>query len=140
MRFTSKGEARQCMPVTEEIRRILEPLDHATSIPYVWQLRIREHYRGREICVYDLKSLRREFTAACKSLGYKRMVPHDLRRTAAVAMLEQTHDIRTVQALLGHTDLKTTLWYLDHDSVKVDRETLERMKRPFVVHRKEETA
>jgi site-specific recombinase XerC len=57
-------------------------------------------------------------------------VPHDLRRTTAVAMLRATHDLRDVQAILGHKNLTSTMWYLDHELRPVKRSTLELIKRP----------
>ena len=57
-------------------------------------------------------------------------LPTPLRRTAAVAMLEYTRDVRDVQALLGHRNLPSTLWYLDHDLRPIKRSTLELLKRP----------
>jgi site-specific recombinase XerC len=68
----------------------------------------------------------------------RKLTPHDLRRTTAVAMLEQSGDIRDVQALLGHRSLESTIWYLDHDLRQVKRSTLEIIKRP--AWRKERTA
>ena len=56
------------------------------------------------------------------------MTAHDLRRTTAVRTLEATKDIRVVQVLLGHGDLPTTLWYLDHHNTPVDRAVLEAAK------------
>ena len=43
--------------------------------------------------------IRDHFQKACAA----HVVPHDLRPITAVAMLEYTHDVREVQALLGHT-------------------------------------
>jgi integrase len=45
-------------------------------------------------------------------------------------MYQQTGDIRTVQALLGHRSMASTIWYLDHDLMPVPRATLELIKRP----------
>ncbi|MFZ1085457.1 MAG: tyrosine-type recombinase/integrase [Terracidiphilus sp.] len=140
IRFVSKGESKQTMPVTEEIAKILEPLDDRSKVPYVWQIRAKEHRQGRWPEVYDPKLLRKELRETIKKLGIKRIIPHDLRRTTAVAVLEGTGDIREVQSVLGHSDLKTTLWYLDHDAVKVTRSTLEKAKLPFIAWRKEKSA
>jgi integron integrase len=54
------------------------------------------------------KTLRR---AALRAGIAKRVTCHTLRHSFATHLLESGSDIRTVQELLGHTDLKTTMLY-----------------------------
>lgn len=44
----------------------------------------------------------------------KRVHPHGLRHTCAVDLLEAGLDVKTIQLVLGHTDLRVTDRYLDH--------------------------
>jgi integrase/recombinase XerC len=121
--FATKFGTTQTLPATAELVQMFEaaPKHEDTTVPYV-----ALYSRLGRICA---PHLRVRFHNLRRSLGITRHItPHDLRRTTAVKMLDVTKDIRVVQALLGHRELATTLYYLDHRNTPVELTTLELAK------------
>ena len=57
--------------------------------------------------------VQRAVAEAARQAGItKRVGPHTMRHSFATSLLEDGYDIRTVQELLGHRDVRTTMTYL----------------------------
>ena len=71
-------------------------------------------FEGQDGGQYSVRSTQQIFKNALKKAGInKRVGIHSLRHSYATHLLEQGTDIRFIQELLGHKDLKTTLIYTE---------------------------
>lgn len=141
--FQTKMGERVKLPVTLAARQIIESCDLKNPLPFITQIRLVETKNcGRPMAndVVDVSQLRNELADLRDSLGLKRIVFHDLRRTSAVNLLRYTKDLRMVQAYLGHGSLQSTFHYLANEIDPVELEDLEAIKKPFIVHRKGKSA
>jgi site-specific recombinase XerD len=60
----------------------------------------------------DESGLQKAIRTAARQAGLTKPVgPHTFRHSFATHLLESGYDIRTVQELLGHKDVKTTMVY-----------------------------
>jgi len=66
-------------------------------------------------------------SAVSKAGIYKRVSCHTFRHTYATHLLQANYDIRTIQELLGHSDVKTTMIYTH----TIESRTLKELKSPL---------
>lgn len=125
--FRTKYQNAQQMHVTEEIRELVRLSGSEPSIPFVAQMPHRGGRYGRPI--RNAKALGNAYMEVKRKCGITRkLTPHDLRRTTARSVYKITKDLRIVQAFLGHSDLASTVWYLQDNLTEVPLSTLELAK------------
>jgi integrase len=70
---------------------------------------------------------RRVWLPACAAVGLYQLTFHDLKHTAATALVEEGVDVKTAQVRLGHADPKTTLGIYAQVTEQADRMAAERV-------------
>lgn len=113
IRDLEDGEGYTSMDASMRKKIGVAAKDFAWQYVFPSSTRCRHPYDGY-ICRHHIHetAFRKKLRAAVKASGVaKRVTAHTFRHTFATQMLQMGTDIRTVQELLGHSDLKTTEIY-----------------------------
>ena len=96
----------------------------------VHKLLVKRHQKVTSSYVFPGKdgkprtTVRTAFKAACKRAGITNLRPHDLRHSFGTWLVNQGADIKTIQELMGHRNLKSTERYL-HPNDERKRKVIE---------------
>jgi len=99
LRETKNNQVRT-LPINKTLYRQLTKLNGKNGSEYVFT------YEGRR-----LKNVKRSFMTALKLANIKDFRFHDLRHTFASRLVMAGENLKTVQELLGHKDIKMTMRY-----------------------------
>jgi len=129
-----KGGKLRVVPLwktTVELLRIYIQQERGRPRPgfedFLFLSRLRKRF-GRTGLWKVLRSIFDRAAEGFPRLKQKRIVPHSIRHTTAVHMLQAGIDINVIKAWLGHSSVETTSNYLDLDLAK-KREALEKFVR-----------
>ena len=129
VRITGKGSKERIVLITDEICERIQYYFH--NIRSKWQKKgenspyffiSKQNGRLNRQYVYNVIKKKQQ------ELGLKSISPHTLRHSFATHMLETGSDLRTVQELLGHSDISTTQIYTHVQAQKL-HEDYDRLSR-----------
>lgn len=119
IRVVGKGDKPHVLPMTPELREVLEPLrGHHPSAVFTFAAlrsgtnsRAGQTYKAGRRYPITYEGLSTAMRRALKHAGIEGFRFHDLRHTAATRTLRATGNLRLVQRLLNHANPATTARY-----------------------------
>lgn len=88
--------------------------DYKNSLPFASEYVFAVKYKG-SIHKSTTDAIRRRLNTIASRAGVEDVHPHKFRHTFATVLYKRGLDVRMIQRLLGHTNLNTTMIYIDHD-------------------------
>jgi len=99
----TKNGKRRDVPMSETVKAELEKLKEKTNTDWV--------FTQKDCKDKPLRDIRKPFNKALKRAGIVNFRFHDCRHTTASHLVMKGVDLRTVQDILGHSDLRMVLRY-----------------------------
>jgi len=118
-----KGRKERCLPLWKQTAAALRAWLSVRGTPPVPEIFVnaRREAMTRSGFEYILEKHAHTAIARCPSMALKRISPHVLRHSCALAILQATKDLRKVSLWLGHAHMQTTEIYTRADpSIKLE--------------------
>jgi integrase len=114
----AKNNESRVVPINQTLYRGLQDLCQRVKGEYVFSDRNDRPF----------KDIKKGFSSALKKIGIKDFRFHDLRHTFGSHLVMQGVDLRTVQQVMGHKDIKMTMRY-SHLSPEHVQEAMEKLDK-----------
>ncbi len=119
LHLMGKGRKERCCPIWPQTVQLLRRLCLELQIDLTSEVRIFQNCRATSLSRfgvrYILKKSLEHAQVHIPSLHSKRLHPHSMRHSTAIALLKSGVDISTISQWLGHSNLNTTNRYATID-------------------------
>jgi len=128
VQLTGKGRKQRSCPIWPQTAQLLRHLCMELHIDLRSEVRIFMNCRAAPLSRFGVRYILNECLkhaqASTPSLCSKRLHPHSMRHSTAVALLKSGVDLTTISQWLGHADLNTTNRYAAID-LEMKRKAIE---------------
>lgn len=115
VQLTGKGRKQRCCPIWPQTAQLLSRLCIELHIDLRSEGRVFQNCRAEPLSRFGVRYILNECfkraQTSTPSLSSKRLHPHSMRHSTAVALLKSGVDLTTIGQWLGHADLNTTNRY-----------------------------
>jgi len=129
VRFIGKGEKERICPLWPDTAKLLRSFLKQRKIDSKADALVFLNHRGEQLTRQGIRYLLTKYVQIaaknCPPLKQKRIHPHSLRHSCAIALLQSGVDINTIRAWLGHIHIDTTNRYA-RINLEMKRKVLEK--------------
>jgi site-specific recombinase XerD len=126
-----KGRKQRCCPIWPQTAKLLRLLCKELQIDLRSEMRIFNNCRGEPLSRFGIRYILNNCLERAQdsipNLRSKRLHPHSIRHSTAVALIKSGVDLSTISQWLGHSNIETTNRYTEID-MEMKRKAIESVK------------